>query len=201
MFCCKDRILQVTATQTFNWISQILEYGGKFIKIKFVLGLIILASSCITVLGNNTDTPPVVNYLTSNETGPQDAGAVITWTANATDPDGDRILYRFFLNDKPMMDWGTNNTWIWTTNDVDVGSNRIEVQVRDGKHAGPSGLDDVRSAGFTLNTQAATVESGVFEQVTLTLYIKNGDKSGSFIPGAIVTGKDGSDNSFQQTSV
>jgi hypothetical protein len=160
----------------------------------------VLAVSCITVLGDNTNAPPVLNYLTSDKTSPQDAGTIITWTANASDPDGDPVLYRFFLNDKPMMDWATDNRWTWATNDVDIGSNRIEVQVRDGKHASPSGLDDVRSAGFTLNTHATTVEPGVFEQVTLTLYIKNGDKYGPSIPGAKVTGQDGSNNSFQQTT-
>jgi uncharacterized GH25 family protein len=38
------------------------------------------------------------------------------------------------------------------------------------------------------------------EEVTLTLYIHNGDASGPIIPGAQVTGRDGSGNSFQQTA-
>jgi hypothetical protein len=160
----------------------------------------VLAVSCITVFGNNTNSPPFLNYLTSNKTSPQDTGAIITWTADATDPDDDSVLYRFFLNDKPITDWATDNMWIWKTNDVDVETNRIEVQVRDGKHADTSGLDDMRSAGFTLNPHATTAEPGVFKQVIITLYIKNGDKSGSSIPGAQVTGKDGSNNSFQQTA-
>jgi hypothetical protein len=120
-----------------------------------------------------------------------------------------------------MMDWATDNMWIWSTNDVDAGSNRIEVQVRDGKHAGPSGLDDVRSAGFTLNTHATTVEPGVFKQVskvhqepasspkpvdlitakvTLTLHVREGSSSGPIIPGAQVIVQDGSGNMFHETA-
>jgi Mg-chelatase subunit ChlD len=92
--------------------------------------------------------PPVINDLTSDKASPQEIGSVITWTANATDPDGDQILYRFFVNDTLMTDWRTEKTWTWIPN---AGSHRIEAQVRDGKHADPNGYDDRKSARFEIS--------------------------------------------------
>jgi hypothetical protein len=97
--------------------------------------------------------PPVINSLTSDKSGPQKLGTDVTWTARAADPDGDEILYKFFLNDYPRTDWSTVNTWHWTSTDYNltiIGENKIEVWVRDGKHAGPNGLDDRRSVKFNI---------------------------------------------------
>ena len=94
--------------------------------------------------------PPIIDSLIPDTPSPQVAGATITWTAEAKDPDNDQILYRFFLNNAPMTDWTTDGTWTWTTSEKDVGSDRIELQVRDGKHAGPNGLDDRRSESFNI---------------------------------------------------
>jgi hypothetical protein len=92
--------------------------------------------------------PPVINNLTSDKTSPQhDFRGNISWTADATDPDGDQILYRFFLNDTPMTDWMTEKNWTWNP---DIGVYRVEVQVKDGKHAGPDETDDRRSVSFII---------------------------------------------------
>lgn len=180
-----------------------IKFGGKFIKVNIILIMVALASLCITVFAN--DEPPIINNLSSDKTSPQDIGTIITWTANASDPDGEAVLYRFFLNDRPMMDWVTDNEWIWATNDSDVGSNRIEVQIRDGKHAGANGLDDMRSADFMLNVHPmGKIESSTIEQVTLILYIETllafGDESGPPVHGALVTGEDGYKNCFQMNT-
>jgi hypothetical protein len=92
--------------------------------------------------------PPVILDLSSNRTSPQDSGTVINWTANASDPDGDMVLYRYFLNDEPATDWMKQKTWHWTAKEG--GSYRVEVRVRDAKHAGPNGLDDRKFASFTI---------------------------------------------------
>lgn len=105
-------------------------------------------------LGDDADKPPVIDYLRSDKISPQDTGSIITWTVKANDPDGDPILYKFFLNDKPMTDWNTNNIWIWETTEPDLESNRIEVQAIDGKHADLSGFDDMKSAQYILNRDA-----------------------------------------------
>ena len=48
--------------------------------------------------------------------------------------------------------------------------------------------------------QSEGLASAVSKQVTLTLYVHEGSKSGPIIPGATVTGQDGSGTSFQQTT-
>ena len=107
--------------------------------------------------------PPVINNLTPDKSSPQDAGTAINWTASATDTDGDEILYRFFLNDNPMTDWTAENIWAWASNDTDVGSNRVEVQVRDGRHAGPNGLDDRKSVSYTINESVPIITTPITE--------------------------------------
>jgi len=97
--------------------------------------------------------PPVINNLTSNKTSPQyNFRGSINWTADATDPDGDQILYRFFLNGTPMTDWMTEKNWTWDylEDPFDTGVYRIEVQVKDGKRAGPDEIGDRRSVSFII---------------------------------------------------
>ncbi len=98
--------------------------------------------------------PPVLNSLSSDKPGPQAAGTNITWTANAIDPDGDQILYRYFLNGQPMTGWDADNTWTWNTTAANVGNNQVEVRVRDGQHAGVSGFDDHKTMGYTITAPA-----------------------------------------------
>ncbi|GEM_PF-588614 len=94
--------------------------------------------------------PPKLISLTSDKTSPQDNGTAITWTAEAKDPDKDPVIYRFFLNDDPETKWIKENKWVWNTTGDDIGDNRIEVRLRDGKHAGPDGFDSRRIANFTV---------------------------------------------------
>jgi hypothetical protein len=92
--------------------------------------------------------PPEITNLVVEPKSPQDIGAIITWIANATDPEDDSVRYRFFLNDEAMTDWIMNDTWTWTPSEA--GSFRIEVRVRDTNHAGPNGLDDRRVESFII---------------------------------------------------
>jgi len=93
--------------------------------------------------------PPKILSLMPNLGAPQSAGTEITWSVMAKDPDGDQILYRFFLNDEPVTDWQTQNQWVW--NASDVGTFRIEAQVRDGKHAAETGMDDRKASSFEIS--------------------------------------------------
>ncbi|MDD4653236.1 MAG: transglutaminase-like domain-containing protein [Methanothrix sp.] len=95
--------------------------------------------------------PPKLISLTSDKLGPQTTGTTSIWTAEAKDPENDRIQYRFFLNNEPETKWQKENTWTWTTTDYDIGDNQIEVRARDGKHAGPDGFDSNRVTNFKLN--------------------------------------------------
>ncbi len=116
-----------------------------------------IASSTYMAPASSTvpNEPPMIIDLTSDKTSPQEAGTIITWTADAEDPDGDQVLYRFFLDDEPMTNWTAVNRWAWTAPyyrpDIS-GSYQVEVQVRDGKHAEFSGLDDRKSVRFEIVT-------------------------------------------------
>jgi hypothetical protein len=98
---------------------------------------------------NNPNRPPAIQSMTSNKASPQDAGMAIEWTANAIDPDGDLVLYKFFLDGRPMTPWAEDKTWIWMPGQA--GHYRLEAQVRDAKHAGPDEQDDRRAESFTIN--------------------------------------------------
>jgi hypothetical protein len=105
-------------------------------------------AASLNAVGSNE--PPTINNLTSDKASPQEIGTSINWIASATDPDNDNILYRFFLNDMPVSDWTGDANWAWIPINANLGSNRIEVQARDGLHAGSRGLDDRKSAEFEI---------------------------------------------------
>jgi hypothetical protein len=97
--------------------------------------------------------PPVVTALTPNRYSPQIAGTMVTWTASASDPDGDQILYRFWMKGpstgniwKVVRDWTTSNSWTWSNSPGDVGQYDFAVYVRDGKHQPAGRYDDI--AGY-----------------------------------------------------
>jgi C1A family cysteine protease len=86
--------------------------------------------------------PPVITAITglsSNVLSPQMAGGAITWTASASDPDGDAVQYQFWLYDsvggwRVVQAWSTASTWSWTPSSA--GTYYVEVWVRDGLHSG-----------------------------------------------------------------
>jgi len=91
-----------------------------------------------------SNSPPTVSGLTPSKSSPQVLGTTITWTASATDPEGDPILYRFWLqvgSDAWVVtqDWSSSNTWGWTP--TAAGTYNVGVWIRDGKHASSSGFD------------------------------------------------------------
>ena len=93
---------------------------------------------------------PVIESLALDKSSPQVAGTSIIWTASAYDPENDSLLFRFLLNGRPATDWTGDNVWSWTSSEKDAGANRIEVQVRDGKHAGTNACDDSAAADFRI---------------------------------------------------
>ena len=93
---------------------------------------------------------PAIASLEPDKAAPQEAGATVTWTAQASDPENDPISYRFILNGQPITDWQPQGQWTWTTSNVNVGDNQVEVRIIDGKHAGQDGADDSKSATFTI---------------------------------------------------
>ncbi|MFA6371357.1 MAG: transglutaminase domain-containing protein [Methanothrix sp.] len=133
-----------------------------------------------TVLAENV--PPTVSSLNPDPASPQDAGTQVVWTAFASDADGDTLLYRFLLNDRDVTDWSHDNSWAMKTTKDDEGENHIEVQVRDGMHAGPDGFDAEMSASFTVNrVEAQEAQSGVTAL--------GGSKKHSYVPGPAYTNR------------
>lgn len=112
------------------------------------------ASSFYTTPGSPTSPEeknemPEIISLSSDKTSPQESGALIIWEANATDPDGDEVLYRFLLDGKPVASWTKEGRWLWNSSEADLGPHIIEVQARDGKH-GQDEPDDFIKAEFNI---------------------------------------------------
>lgn len=99
---------------------------------------------------NNPNHPPFVNRLSPDVDSPQNEGSAITWTAKASDPDGDQILYQFSLNGKPRTGSTMNPTWVWVTDSSDIGSNRITVCVRNNDRDGAETPGSCKSSEFTI---------------------------------------------------
>jgi hypothetical protein len=109
----------------------------------------------------SSNLPPTAESLTPNPSSPQEAGAIVTWSAKASDLENDPLYYRFLLNG-PMTDgkwkvaqeWSISSTWIWNTEEKDVGSSEISVLIKDGKHPSLSGFDDFKnSSGYKITTK------------------------------------------------
>jgi uncharacterized protein YciU (UPF0263 family) len=122
-----------------------------------------LEASMPVVVSEPENQPPILNNLRPNRVGPLDSSMSVTWTSDAVDPNGDQMLYRFYLNGWPVTNWSTDSIWTtcaWGSSETtvcenntapDVGENQIEVRIRDGWHADEHGFDDSRSANFAIS--------------------------------------------------
>lgn len=84
------------------------------------------------ILGENQI--PIINALTSNLPSPQEEISTIILATLASDPEGDMIQYKFFLDGQPKTDWTNDPTWTWITSTSDIGTHVIETRVKDGMH-------------------------------------------------------------------
>jgi len=105
---------------------------------------------------------PVATDLSPGRSGPEVAGSSVTWTARATDPDGDALLYKFWLKGpstswawREMTGWTASNRWTWSTTLSDVGTSQICVSVKDGYHAGPDGSNSYLIRDYTVTLPRA----------------------------------------------
>ncbi len=101
--------------------------------------------------------PPKILSLTPSKDSPKAANKTINWTAEAYDPDKDKILYIFWLKgpstDEEWMNmtyWNESSEWTWKTSTKDVGENRVRVYIKDGFHNG--------SVGFSKKARDADIE-------------------------------------------
>jgi len=94
--------------------------------------------------------PPSVLELKADRPSPQSIGSKITWTALASDPDGDSIYYKFAKNGVDVSDWSGSEFWTWDTTSEKSGEYVISVLVRDGKHSSEKSSDGSLDSKFTL---------------------------------------------------
>jgi len=118
------------------------------------------AGALFTVLRPNQ--PPRLTALLPDKPSPQYAGTLVKWTATAADPDGNPVLYKFWLKGpstanawKVVQDWSTKNQWIWANAPSDAGSYSIYVYARDGQHAPATGYDSAVGQTYTLQNPLA----------------------------------------------
>jgi uncharacterized membrane protein len=93
---------------------------------------------------------PVLTGLDPDVISPMKMGAIVNWTAQATDPEGDQLCYKFLLDDQDATGWSSSPLWSWNTSDAHPGSHKITVQVRDGSCTPEGSFDASMDAAFTL---------------------------------------------------
>jgi len=84
---------------------------------------------------------------------PQTKGTAIIWRAEAIDPDGDRILYRFLLNGEEMKNWSRSGSWSFLTHYLPAGEYVITVLAMDGLHSSSDSFDSSLNATMVILEQ------------------------------------------------
>lgn len=102
-----------------------------------------------------TEENVTLRSLNPDRASPQAAGLAIVWTANASSPDDDEIVYDFFLKGPATngeliekTGWITENSWTWNTSDADIGENEVQVRV---KRLGAGEAEVIGSQNFNIS--------------------------------------------------
>jgi large repetitive protein len=160
----------------WEWNSRTEDIGTSTIEVQIRDGLHAVEGSydanstvSYTITAVSTGSAPTITSLTPSLSSPRGQGTAVDFICIAADADLDPIYYRFFLTgpgtaSKKMMvqDWSKKNAWHWTPGANDIGSNTIEVQVRDGKHAGEGSYDATSNISFTVSSNTAPTISEVY---------------------------------------
>lgn len=101
---------------------------------------------------------PAIASLTTYPASPQVPTREIKIICVASDAEGDRLLYRFWVSgpgtDGKYIDltgWRTQNWTVWTPKYTDSGVNTLKVQIIDQKHAEKGGYDAQSTVSFTVS--------------------------------------------------
>ena len=105
-----------------------------------------------------SNVPPLIDSLNPDIQSPQEIGKTINWKVQASDPESDPIQYKFLLKGprtdgmwETVQEWSSNSMYPWRTEEDDVGKSYISVQIRDGRHADTSRMDDLKnSTGYEI---------------------------------------------------
>lgn len=111
----------------------------EYLRVISILLILIFGASVLS--GSGANSPPAIESLTSDLSSPKKTGSMITWTANASDPDGDEILYRYLIKgprtqekEEILKEWNKSRVWIWDVQEKDLGHSEIIVEVCDESH-------------------------------------------------------------------
>jgi hypothetical protein len=152
-----------TVESTWNWITTSQDMGNNIIEVRVRDGQHAspdewdgkLNAEHLVVAKDNQK--PNVLSLKPDKVSPQSQGSIIVWTATASDPNGDTLLYKWWLKGPStdevltsMTDWTTKSQWTWYSSSSVTGLYSIEVWVRDGYHAGPEEDDDLQRESFVI---------------------------------------------------
>lgn len=146
---------------SFSWRPEAADAGSSTIKVEVRSGKSLpdaVASIGYAIAAECCNELPVISSLSSSLASPRGQGTKIEFICQATDADGDPIYYRFLLSGpgtankkKLVQDWSQRNAWSWQPAREDIGSCTIEVQIRDGQHAGIGSYDDCKSLAFVVS--------------------------------------------------
>lgn len=152
-----------TAERFWNWSTTSTDIGNNIVETRVRDGHHASPDgwdaklSAEYLVEEKVDQKPSVISLKPDKASPQPQGTQIIWTAKASDPEDDTVLYQFWLKGpstdevwSPMTEWTTKNVWTWKTSPSVTGIYGIQVWVRDGYHAGAEGKDDFKSASFVI---------------------------------------------------
>ena len=146
----------------------------------------------------NVNRNATIQSISPDRPGPQIPGSVIVWTAAASNPNNEKMLYRFLLKGpatygavKDETGWVEGNSWTWTTTELDAGENQIEVQVT---RVGSAGLEDRRTQSYiisTANANAGTVASSSAVSTATSGIVSSTDTSSTSAASSASTGTAG----------
>jgi hypothetical protein len=174
----KKMVADWTRKNFFEWSSRAEDVGENTIEVQIRDGNHAgtgsfddseTVSYTITAADTGEGSKPTITSLTPSLSSPRGQGTELDFICIASDPESDAILYRFFLigpgtasKKKLVQDWSRKNAWQWTPGDEDIGSNTIEVQVRDGNNEGEGSYDASSSITFVVSTNTEPVLTEVY---------------------------------------
>ncbi len=142
-------------SNSWSWSTHYLPAGEYTITVQAMDGLHSPPDSAdssldasMTILEPNQ--PPILKDLEADPKSPGPLGSLITWTAAATDPDGDDLSYRFLLDGHEASGWSPSNSWAWNSSGSTAGDHEVTVQIMDGAHASQDSFDSELNRPYTL---------------------------------------------------
>jgi len=127
---------------------------------------------------------PVIYSLEiqSDKASPQMEGSSIEFKALINGLNLNNILYRFILRDHAATEWSRSPFWTWNTNNTDLGTSQIGVQIKNGNNTNEGGFDYFANVSYDIGILASDdrdlleVVSSALEHNIKTVFI-NGSHS------------------------